>query len=224
MKISIKDIIFRYPHSDFKLSVDALELKQGNKTALIGPSGSGKTTFLNLVAGIIHAEEGRMILDDVNLQMLNARQTRAYRIENIGFVFQDFKLIPYLNVYENIIIPIRISNQKQTDRTLDARVKELARFSGIHQHLRKYPSKLSHGEKQRVAICRAIINHPKLILADEPTGNLDPVNKKKIMDLIIRYCTNHGASLITVTHDHDLLSEFDETIDFATFYETKDVE
>ena len=130
-------------------------------------------------------------------------------------MFQDFKLINYLTVFENIMLPYRINAQIKIDRQVRSRIHTLSEYAGIDKYLSKYTKNLSQGERQRVAICRALVTQPELILADEPTGNLDPKNKKKILDLLFKYCKEEGTTLITVTHDHELLPDFDEVIDFS---------
>lgn len=215
--IALKDIFFQYPDSDFKLSIDNLKFEKGGKTAIIGASGFGKTTLLNLIAGIILPEKGNVIINDDEVNKLTDKQRRDFRIQNIGFIFQDFKLIPYLNIMDNIMLPFRINNSIQIKKETVNRVHELVEELGISKKLKKYPLKLSQGEKQRVAICRALLNNPSIILADEPTGNLDPENKKKIMDILFSSVDKFNTTLITVTHDHDMLKGFEKIIDFKVF-------
>ena len=145
---------------------------------------------------------------------LQDAERRNFRIKEIGFVFQDFKLLDYLNVLDNILLPYRINNTLKLKDETHTVAKELAQTLKIGNKLNKYPSKLSHGERQRVAICRALLNKPSIILADEPTGNLDPANKAHIMDILFEYVNNYSSTLITVTHDHALLSGFDKVLDF----------
>lgn len=215
--IALKDIFFQYPDSDFKLSIDNLKFEKGGKTAIIGASGFGKTTLLNLIAGIILPEKGNVIINNDEVNKLTDKQRRDFRIQNIGFIFQDFKLIPYLNIMDNIMLPFRINNSIQIKKETVNRVHELVEELGISKKLKKYPLKLSQGEKQRVAICRALLNNPSIILADEPTGNLDPENKKKIMDILFSSVDKFNTTLITVTHDHDMLKGFEKIIDFKVF-------
>ena len=132
-------------------------------------------------------------------------------------VFQDFRLIPYLNVLDNILLPYRINNNLKINSETIHSANNLANELSIFNKLKKYPAKLSHGERQRVAICRALVNTPQIIMADEPTGNLDPENKRKIMNILFDYVQKFGSTLITVTHDHEMLKGFSNTIDFARF-------
>jgi len=214
--IHIQDLYFRYPDSDFKLQIDSLEINSG-KTAIIGPSGFGKTTLLNLISGIYVPQQGQVEIDGRVVSNLSDKQRREYRITHIGFVFQDFKLIEYLNVMDNILLPYRINNAiKKTESTIES-LFHISNELQINDKLRKMPAKLSHGERQRVAIARALLNTPQIILADEPTGNLDPENKGRIKDILFRFATDFKSTLITVTHDHELLEGFDSVIDFRKF-------
>lgn len=216
--INLEDIKYSYPNSDFHLSIDKLKIEQGKRTAVIGPSGFGKTTMLNLIAGILIPDEGKISISETEINLLADDNRRNYRLVNIGFVFQDFKLIEYLNVLDNIILPSRINKILKLTNDLRERGRDLAKSLGIGDKLNKYPGKLSQGEKQRVAICRALLNNPSVILADEPTGNLDPENKKHIMNILFEYVEKFNSTLITVTHDHELLSGFDTIIDFKDFH------
>ncbi len=215
--ISLENIFFQYPDADFRLSIDHLDFEVGSKTAIIGTSGYGKTTMLNIVAGISLPEKGEVFVEETKVNRMNDRERRNFRIQNIGFIFQDFKLIPYLNVLDNILLPFRINNIIRMEVETKRNVTELASDLGIGDKLKKYPSKLSQGEKQRVAICRALLNKPSIILADEPTGNLDPDNKKRIMDVLFAAVDKYNTTLITVTHDHDMLAGFEKVIDFKNF-------
>jgi putative ABC transport system ATP-binding protein len=212
--IQLKKIKYSYPNSDFKLELEKLNISKGSKTAIIGPSGFGKTTLLNLIAGILLPQEGEIQIDETNVHQLHDRERRNYRIKIIGFIFQDFKLLEYLNVMDNILLPYRINNELKMTRELKEKVKEATSQLHIEDHLYKHPAQLSHGERQRVAICRALLNKPPILLADEPTGNLDPENKSHIMDILFNYVNDHGSTLVTVTHDHELLKGFDTIIDF----------
>ena len=216
--ITLKDIFFQYPNSDFQIRLDDFSIQAGSKTALIGPSGFGKTTLLNLISGIIAPEKGSILVHNEEVSRFSETQRRNFRITKIGFVFQDFKLLEYLNVKDNILLPYRINNALKLKKETFDRIEELVTSLGIEDKLPKYPKKLSQGERQRVAICRALLNNPPIILADEPTGNLDPENKARIMDILYDQVDQKGSTLITVTHDHELLKGFDKVVDFKTFY------
>ena len=216
--IEIKDLEFRYGPGGFSLCIPELTFADGAIAALIGPSGSGKTTFLNLLSGIVLPRSGSVGVDEHEVFSLNEAARRAFRIRNIGFVFQDFELLEYLSVLDNILHPYRINRALRLTPDVHARAYELAETTGIADKLCRKPDQLSHGEKQRAAICRALVAGPRLILADEPTGNLDPANKQRILDLLIRHARQAGATLLVVTHDLSLLGRFDEVIDFRQFH------
>jgi putative ABC transport system ATP-binding protein len=221
--IKIENLEFHYDAGDFRLLIPELTVPQAEKTAFIGPSGSGKTTLLNLVAGIFLPQKGMVTVDSFTVSKLNDSARRNFRIKNLGFVFQDFELIDYLNVLDNILHPYRITNALTLDIDVRARAVQLAEEMGIADKLKRHPNDLSQGEKQRAAICRSLLPSPKIVLADEATGNLDPANKTKILDLLFRNVEAHGATLLAVTHDHELLSRFDRVIDFQDFHHQGDL-
>ena len=215
--ITIYDLDFFYRTGEFQLLIPEFGVSEGEKVAVIGPSGSGKTTLLNLVAGIIAPESGTVQVGDVKVSELNDAGRRDFRIANIGFVFQDFELLDYLNVFDNILHPYRISGALKLDRAVKQRAALLAEEMDIGDKLQRKAEDLSQGEKQRAAICRALLTQPRLILADEATGNLDPENKTRILDSLFRAVEEHEATLLAVTHDHELLQRFDRVIDFKDF-------
>jgi len=215
--IEIRSLEFGYPGGEFHLSIPELNVAAGEKLAVIGPSGSGKTTLLNLVAGIITPQKGRVQVAGSEVSTLGDAGRRNFRITQIGFVFQDFGLLDYLNVLDNILHPYRITSALGLTGEVRERAVQLAGQMGIGDKLRRHADNLSQGEKQRVAICRALLPAPKLILADEATGNLDPRNKDHILDLLFRSIEEHGATLLAVTHDHELLPRFDRVVDFLDF-------
>jgi len=215
--IEVRDLEFRYGEGGFRLSVPELDVERGSKTACIGPSGSGKTTLLNLIAGIITPQRGRVVTNGVAVSQLHDAERRGFRIANIGLVFQEFELLEYLSVLDNILLPYRINPALRLDPAVRERADSLAEQMGIEDKLRRHPAKLSQGERQRVAVCRAVLPEPALLLTDEPTGNLDPANKGRVLDLILEHVAGSGATLVTVTHDHDLLDHFDRVIDIKDF-------
>lgn len=217
--IELNNVNFSYPSGDFRLSIANLLVDAGEKVAVIGPSGSGKTTLLNLVAGILTPDEGNVRLDGIEINAQRDKARRDYRITNIGFVFQDFGLIDYLKVRDNILHPYRITKALQLTVEVKERALWLAGQMGIGDKLGRYPADLSHGERQRVAICRALLPGPKLILADEATGNLDPDNKTYILRLLFEAVADQEAALLAVTHDQELLHYFDRVIDFRDFFQ-----
>jgi putative ABC transport system ATP-binding protein len=219
--INIRSIRFSYKQNGFCLNIPELSVRKGEKVAVIGPSGSGKTTLLNLIAGILTTEEGSINVGENEVNNLSDSARRDFRITNIGFVFQDFELLDYLNIFDNILHPFRITKALSLDQQTRHRAITLSQQMGISDKLKRFPNDLSQGEKQRTAICRALLPCPKLILADEATGNLDPANKKLILDLLFQSVDQHGATLLAVTHDHELLRYFDRTINFNDFYQER---
>jgi putative ABC transport system ATP-binding protein len=215
--IDISALEFHYPAGEFRLSVPAFTVAAGEKVAVIGPSGSGKTTLLNLIAGILVPAAGSVVVGEETVSALGDAARRDHRITSVGFVFQDFELLDYLSVFDNIVHPYRITGALRLDGPVRERARELAGKMGIGVYLDRHPDELSQGERQRAAICRALLPGPKLILADEATGNLDPVNKERILDLLFAAVEEHGASLLAVTHDHELLPRFDRVVDFHDF-------
>ncbi|QDT43784.1 ABC transporter ATP-binding protein YxdL [Gimesia alba] len=217
--IQMQQLKFSYPQSPFRLSIPELEIKDAEKVAVIGPSGCGKTTLLNLFSGILIPEQGTLVSCGIDLKTLNDSQRRAYRISKIGFVFQEFELIDYLNVRENILLPYFINSTLQLDEGVQQRARELAAAMQIDSYFNSRIDRISQGERQRVAICRALLPQPQILLADEPTGNLDPTNKRLIRDLLLEHATKTNATLIMVTHDDRLLDQFERTIDIERFHE-----
>lgn len=216
--IELEALRFHYPDGDFSLNIPELHIEQGEKVAVVGPSGSGKTTLLNLVAGIDTPQQGQINVCRMALHELSDALRRDFRITQIGFVFQSFELLDYLNVLDNILHPYRISRALVLNKEVRQRAKSMARQMGLGDMLYRRSDALSQGEKQRAAICRALLPEPQLILADEATGNLDPDNKRLILDLLFDAVDHQGATLLAVTHDHDLLPAFDRVIDFRQFY------
>jgi putative ABC transport system ATP-binding protein len=214
--IELSHIKFEYRQSGFRLQFDSVKAGSKKAVALIGPSGCGKTTLMSLIAGILPSQEGNILINNARIHQLSDKQRRLFRIQNIGFVFQDFALLEYLNLYENILHPYRINAALTLDAGVKERARNLAERVGISTRLKNYPGQTSIGEQQRCAIARALLNEPSVILADEPTGNLDPKNKKAILEILLQYVQDHEATLLVATHDYDLLEYFDETIDFKT--------
>jgi len=215
--ITIRSLEFGYRTGEFRLTVPEFGVAKSEKVAVIGPSGSGKTTLLNLIAGILTPVTGTVNVGDVPVNQLSDAERRDFRITNIGFVFQDFELLDYLNVLDNILHPYRITRALMLVKDVRARALMLAEAMGIGDKLKRFANDLSQGERQRAAICRALLPHPKVILADEATGNLDPSNKTRILDLLFRSVEEHGTTLLAVTHDHELLKRFDRVVDFQDF-------
>jgi putative ABC transport system ATP-binding protein len=215
--IVARDLAYAYPRGGFALRVPALDLAAGERLAVVGPSGSGKSTLLDLIAGIRTPDAGSLTVDGVVVPALAESARRAFRAARIGFVFQTFELLDYLNARDNILYPLMISPALRLDAAARARAAALAESAGVADKLDRRPGDLSQGERQRVAICRALIARPRLILADEATGNLDPANKGVVLELLFDQAAEAGAAILAVTHDHDLLPRFDRVVDFTDF-------
>ncbi len=220
--ISLRNVTFSYRGGGFRLNVDHFDVEARERIAVVGPSGIGKTTLLNLIAGIATPERGEVRVDGILINELPDGRRRSFRASKIGFVFQDFALLDYLSVRENILYTCRISGALSLTPETRARCDELARAVGLGGKLAYRPHMLSHGEQQRVALCRAILSKPGAVLADEATGNLDPENKLRMLDLLFERAEDAGAAVVAVTHDHDLLSRFDRVVDFRDFRRSED--
>ena len=185
-------------------AVDGLSfgIAPGEWVALMGPSGSGKTTLINILGGLDKLTSGRVIVDGVDLAKLSESEMVRYRAEKVGFVFQQFHLVPYLTAVENVMLA-----QYFHSVTDEQQASEALQRVGLGDRLTHLPAQLSGGEQQRVAIARALINEPKLILADEPTGNLDAETAEEIIKLIFDLNATRGTTLLLVTHDRELTQQ-----------------
>lgn len=213
--IEIRDMTFRYPASGFGLQVSELQIVDGSRVALVGPSGCGKTTLLNLLAGIHTPVAGDVRVNDVRVSALSDAARRAFRITTVGMVFQEFELLDYLNVQENMLLPFSLNAELKLDHERQTAAESLTASLGLTPLLARRMDRLSQGERQRVAIGRALVTQPKLILADEPTGNIDPSQSRDILDMLFQHVADRGATLLMATHDHSLLDRFDRVIDFS---------
>jgi putative ABC transport system ATP-binding protein len=185
-----------------------LSIPSGHFIAIIGPSGSGKSTLLGLLAGLDAPSTGSIAVDGVDITTLDEDGLARLRGEKIGFVFQSFHLVPSLTAFENILVPMEIAGK----RDATARAKQLLDEVGLHDRGHHYPSQLSGGEQQRVAIARALANDPPILLADEPTGNLDSTTGQHILELLLGVHRTRQSTLILVTHDPDLAALADERL------------
>jgi putative ABC transport system ATP-binding protein len=181
-----------------------LHVNKGEFIAIMGPSGSGKTTLLNVLGCLDKPTSGKVILDDVDVAGLPEKELFKIRRNKIGFVFQTFNLLPYLNAVENVELPMENTKKSKSQRRKDAR--ELLGLVGLAGREEHRPQKLSAGEQQRVAIARALANNPAIILADEPTGNLDSESKYEIVRLLANLNINRGTTVVLVTHDSQVAS------------------
>ena len=220
MRIAIENLEFAYGAGgpeEFRLSIAELEIEAGARVAFVGQSGSGKTTLLRLLAGIVTPQTGTVTVGEVPVNELVDAGRRAFRIRHIGFVFQDFRLVEHLDVRENILLPYRLNEALPVFDSIESQVALQAERLDLADKLDSPVDELSQGEQQRVAICRALLPRPELLLADEPTGNLDPKNKDRILDQLFQQAESAEATLVMVTHDHALLDRFDRVIDFTEF-------
>lgn len=215
MSLVLQGVRFGYRSAGFVMAVPELTIQPGECVALVGPSGSGKTTLLNLIAGILRPEQGSIRLLDEDLTALNPGQWRRQRLCRMGMIFQSFELLDYLDVADNILLQARLAPGISVDAELQKRARETATELGLGDKWRRPITALSQGERQRVAACRALLLDPPLVLADEPTGNLDPINKQAVLDNLIALCRRERRMLLTVTHDHSLLPSFDRVLDMA---------
>ena len=211
--IEIRDLRFHYREDGFRLQVPALSIQPAEKLALIGPSGTGKTTLINLLAGILVPVSGHIEIAGLDIAALPSEDRQDFRLVKMGLIFQEFGLLDYLSVIENICLPYRISPVLEMDAAVLARAAELAEDIGLGDKRRRYPGHLSQGERQRIEVCRALVTRPAMVLADEPTGNLDPRNRDHVMARLFDYSDQAAAPLMVITHDHELLPRFDRTID-----------
>jgi len=186
----------------------SLAINSGERVAVLGPSGSGKSTLMMLMAGLEQPTSGSVTVDNVHLNGMNEDQLAVFRRQRVGVVFQAFHLIPTLSALDNTAVPLELANipnaRQKAKETLDA--------MGLGHRLSHVPSRMSGGEQQRVALARALASGAKLLLADEPTGNLDTETGHKVSDLLFKACAEHNAALVLITHDEELAKRCDRTI------------
>ena len=204
--IEIEGISKRYDENTLAINDISLKIYKGQWTVIMGASGSGKTTLLNMISCLDRQTSGIIKVLDVDLNGLNNKALAKFRRENIGIIFQEYHLLPYLNALENVMVAQRFHSLVDKDSARKALEEQ-----GLSERLHHIPSKLSGGEKQRVAIARALINDPKIILADEPTGNLDRKAGKRIMD-IFKKLKSKGQTIVFITHDPELAKLGDRVI------------
>jgi putative ABC transport system ATP-binding protein len=215
--LAIKDLIKTYAGPEGvrfdAVSIAHFELGAGEQIALRGESGCGKTTFLNLIAGILAADSGVIRIDARDMASLPEASRDRLRAEKLGYIFQTFNLLQGFTVLENVLLGMGFSPSGADP----ARARQILERVGLGSRLGHFPRQLSTGQQQRVAVARALANRPALVLADEPTGNLDPRNAREAIALIRAACRENGASLLLVSHDEAVLREFERVEDFASF-------
>lgn len=205
--IDIKDVTKTYVMGSIDLQVlkgISLNIEEGDFVSIIGPSGSGKSTLMNILGCLDIPTTGEYYLDNKEISTYNERQLAKIRNEKIGFIFQQFNLLPKLTAFENVELPLIYRGTKAKDRK--ERTIEVLESVGLSDRLYHKPTELSGGQQQRVAIARALVGNPPILLADEPTGNLDSKSGKEVLD-IIRKLNKEGKTIIVITHDHEVAKE-----------------
>lgn len=187
-----------------------LEINKGEVVSIVGPSGAGKTTLLQILGTLDSPDSGTLLINGTNVQQLSERQLSAFRNKNIGFVFQFHQLLPEFTALENVMIPALIAQEKAS--VAENRAKEILDFLKLSNRMAHKPAELSGGEKQRVAVARALINHPAVILADEPSGSLDSRHKEELHALFFELRDKMNQTFVIVTHDEQLAANTDRTI------------
>lgn len=209
--LKIKDIKKYYgKNENLVKAVDgiSINIESAKFTAVIGASGSGKSTLLHCIAGLDRPTSGNVFLDDVDIYTLSDEDLSRIRREEFGFIFQSFNLIPVLNVYDNIILPVSLDGKKPDEEYINRIIDKV----GLESQLKKFPNELSGGQQQRVAIARALSNKPSVIFADEPTGNLDSKTTLEVMDLLKSTVRDFNKTLVMITHNNDIANEADRVI------------
>ena len=206
--IVANSITRKYHSGDSQITVlDALsiDIQQGEKVAILGRSGSGKSTLLNLIAGLDTPTSGSLVVNGKEPATLNSADKAAFRLQEIGVVFQSFQLIQQRTAYQNIELPLILAGVPPRERR--EKVRDLLKSVGLEKRSRHRPKQLSGGEQQRIAVARAMVNDPQVILADEPTGNLDTTNSRQVMDLMLTMAAARKSTLCLITHDELLANQ-----------------
>lgn len=186
-----------------------IQVKEGEFIAIVGTSGSGKSTFLNLAGGLDTPTKGKIIIKEKEIEKLKKKELTIFRRRNIGFVFQNYSLMPVLNVYDNVALPVTFDRGRHINRDY---IQELLKELGIWDKRKKYPDELSGGQQQRAAIARALVNRPAILLADEPTGNLDSNTTTEVIGLLKNSCRKYNQTILMVTHNEAIAQICDRII------------
>ena len=211
--LSIKEISKSYPQRGVVLDKLSLEVREGETIAIMGPSGSGKTTLMNIIGLLDKPDSGEILFRDESIAGFSEKKSAEYRNRNIGFVFQDHLLMPYLSVLENIYLPMMASDDSKDERQeKEENAVSIMKRTGIYDLKDKYPFQISGGEAQRVAVVRALVNKPSIILADEPTGSLDSKNAEILGELILEINKDYGITIILATHSSGLASKMSKKL------------
>ncbi len=210
MIVEIDNLVKKFDDASKVIDINRFTLEDNEIISIFGRSGCGKTTLLNIIAGVLGGYEGGVNVCGVKLNSLNEKELDSFRAKNIGYVFQNFNLLQGYSAYENIELSLRIAGYKYRA----GEIMEYFEKTGLINEACKYPSQLSLGQQQRVAVLRAVIKKPPLILADEPTSSLDSINSDAIIGLLKKCAAEAGSALITVSHEKEVICAFDKNIDF----------
>lgn len=222
--LELKDVRFRWPgRASFALSVPAFAMAPGESVLLLGESGSGKSTLLSLICGIVAAQSGQVLVDGSDLGSLTSGARDRFRAEQVGVIFQQFNLLPFATVRDNILLPLRFAPERRA-RAGDAGAEALRLTSALGLSpdlLTQQAGRLSVGQQQRVAVARALIGRPKLIVADEPTSALDAGSQDRFLDMLFTQCAEAGSTLLMVSHDARLGDRFSRVVAIADIVRTE---
>lgn len=224
--LRLDSVSFRWPESDgFSMQVDDFSLEPGEKLFLKGPSGSGKSTLLSLICGIVSPDSGKIFIDGTDIAALPVSRADRLRADKLGIIFQQFNLLPYGSMLQNVLLPLKFSGARLQSAAAEGPVEDEARRLlqrlGLATHQHDFGvTRLSIGQQQRVAVARAMIGNPKLIIADEPTSALDADNRDEFLKLLFEEVSRAGAGLILVSHDQSLASRFDRRLDIDEIAKT----
>jgi ABC-type lipoprotein export system ATPase subunit len=216
LKISGLKKSYQSPEGEVQavINIKSFELEAKKQVALKGESGGGKTTFLNLIAGLLAPDEGQIIINDVDLTIMSEARRDVWRAKNLGYIFQSFHLLQGYTALENVMLAMSFAGR--SDRVF---AEGLLKRVGLEHRLNYRPKQMSVGQQQRVAVARALANHPMLVLADEPTGNLDPVRAQESLAMVRDICSENGAALLIVSHDQNILDTFSEQLSLSKLNE-----
>jgi len=222
--IAIENLSFAYDNKKAVIEIDEFRVRAGERIFLHGPSGSGKTTLLGLLTGILQASSGSVRVLDTDLSLLSARQRDRFRSHRMGYIFQQFNLIPYLSVKDNILLPVWISSERRQriqSASVEVEATTLADRLGLRSFFRTNVMQLSVGQQQRVAVARALIGQPDFIIADEPTSALDDDRQQEFIDLLLERTQNAKTTVLFVSHNKRLASHFDRSVSLSDLNKRK---
>jgi putative ABC transport system ATP-binding protein len=211
--IRLENIRYRYPTGDFSLHCRELHLGAGDTLLIFGANGSGKSTLMQIVAGIIRPQAGQVYLGEYEVTKLSNSDRSLLRLFRIGYIWQNFALLPHLTVMNNVLLPLRLGPGPGVSRQQRERALQLLTALNLAAYARRYPEHLSRGEQQRVAICRALVSEPHYLLADEPTASLDSDHRDMVLALLRDYTSEYQCPLLLATHDPDMRGQFQQQLD-----------